>query len=145
MPPSAAYAFKESIQLGNGQTHDFAVQQKVAVQIEVTDGSVQFDGSSSRGIQPMGCANRCYRQISSDTLTADQLSGFTITSGPGNSGVIARGRSEHQPVRVSAILGAGEFVQYSGELTVRVTSLSDGASTIKVSTSTTELPDPPQT
>jgi hypothetical protein len=142
MPPSAAYAFRESIQLANGQTHDFAAQNDEAVQIEVTEGSVRLDATASRGVEPMGCAHRCYQQLSSDTLTEDDLSGFTTSPGPGNSGTIARGRSEHQPVSVNKVLGAGEYIQYSGKLTVRVTGLSDGTNAITVSTSTTELPDP---
>jgi hypothetical protein len=142
MPPSAAYAFRESIQLGNSQTREFEAQHDEAIQIEVTDGSLRFDARASGGIQPMGCANRCLRQLSSDTLAADELSGFTITSGPGNSGIIARGRSEHQPVSVKAVLEAGEFIQYSGGLTVQLTGLGNGTNAISVSTSTTELIDP---
>jgi hypothetical protein len=141
MPPSAAYTLDDTVQLGNGQIHPLPEQHDRAVQIRITQGTVSFEANAERGIKPLGCSNRCRTMLVSDTLTEQDLIGFDVSSGPGGSSVRAQGRSEHQPVRVNKVLSAGEFIEYSGGLSVSLTGASNSTAEVVIGSSTTELAD----
>jgi hypothetical protein len=139
---SDAYVLRETVQLAKGKDKKLAAQTDDAIQVKVTQGSVRFEAKGKGGITPTGCGNRCLKQLASDSINTNELTGLTLSGGQGSAALHAKVNSSGQPVKVNAELAAGEFIEYSGDFAVTITGTSSSAASLTVSFSGTELVDP---